>query len=121
MNTRGTLAARIAGRLYALLVGFFGVFLLFLAWVMAGAMHVSETAWIPAVPAVIFLVLSVFIWRGAGWAMIVATMLWLALAVMLASDESAALWIALCAAAICGILTTIALLARRSRAEPMQG
>jgi hypothetical protein len=121
MNTRGTLAARIAGRFYAILIGFFGIFLLLLAWVMAGAMHVSETAWIPAAPAVLFLALSVFIWRGAGWAMIVATALWVAFAVMLARDESAALWLALCAAAICGILTTVALLGRRSRAEPMQG
>jgi hypothetical protein len=119
MNTRSTLADRMAARLYAAFVAFFGLFLLLFAWVLAQT-HVAESAWYPAVPAILFLVLSAFIWRGAGWAMVIALALSAVLAVVFAGEDPVYLWIALFVTAVSGILTVLALLSRRSRVQPVQ-
>jgi hypothetical protein len=119
MNTRSTLAARIAARLYAAFVAFFGLFLLFFAWVLAQT-HMAESAWYPVVPAVLFVVLSAFIWRGAGWAMVVAIALSAVLAVVLAAEDPLYLSIALCVTAVFGMLTILSLRSRRSRVRPVQ-
>jgi hypothetical protein len=120
MNTRSTLAARIAARLYAAFVGFLGVFLLFFAWVLAQT-HAAESAWYPALPAVFFVVLSAFIWRVDRWAMILAIALSMVPAVAFAGEDPVYLWIASCVTAVFGILTILSLRGRRARVKPVQG
>lgn len=116
MDTRSALVARIATRLYAALVAVFGVVFLFFALVLAQT-HTAESAWYPAVPAVLFMALSVFIWRGQARAMVLVVALSGVLAVMVIGEDPVYLWIALCVTAIFAILTVLSL---RARARTVQ-
>jgi hypothetical protein len=116
MDTRSALVARIAARFYAALVAIFGVFFLFFALVLAQT-HAAESAWYPAIPAVLFMALSVFIWRGHARAMVLAIALSGVLVVMVIGEDPVYVWIASCAT---GIFVILSVLSLRGRARTVQ-
>ena len=77
----------IAAKVYAVLVLLFGLAFLALAFILFGAVHVSEAAIYPAVPGLVLVVLSVFTWRGAAWAMILVAAFALGLVVFVAQVD----------------------------------
>jgi hypothetical protein len=77
----------IAAKVYAVLVFLFGVAFFLLAYILYGAMHVSESAVYPAVPGAALIVLSVFIWRGAMWAMLLVAGGVLGLVLLILHDD----------------------------------
>ena len=60
----------VAAKVYAVLVFLLGLAFAFFAYLLLNTVHVSEVAPYPLVLGLVLVALSVFIWRGATWAMI---------------------------------------------------
>jgi hypothetical protein len=65
----------IAATVYAILVFTCGLASLVLGFILYGAVHVSESAPYFFIPGLILVGLSIFIYRGAAWAMILTAVL----------------------------------------------
>jgi hypothetical protein len=75
MNESYRRIGNVAARVYAVLVFLLGLAFAFFAYLLLNTMHVSEAAPVPLIPASVLVVLSIFIWRGATWAMILVAAL----------------------------------------------
>jgi hypothetical protein len=101
----------IAAKVYAVLVLLCGLAFLFLAYVFFGTMHVSEAAVYPLVPGLILVASSVFIWRGAMWAMLLVAVCVLGFVLFVVQDDRSFL-VLLAVPAIFGILTAVCIVCR---------
>jgi hypothetical protein len=101
----------IAAKVYAVLVLLCGLAFLVLAFILSGAMHVSESAPYFFFPGLVFVVLGVFIWREAAWAMILTAVSALGLILFILHDDPSIL-IFLAAPAVFGILTAVCMVCR---------
>ncbi|HZO47211.1 MAG TPA: hypothetical protein VFB68_15055 [Xanthobacteraceae bacterium] len=109
MNESFRRIAAIAARLYAALVLLLGLNFLVLAVVLSGAMHVGVVlAVYLLVLGSVLVALSVFIWRGAMWPMIVVAVGVLGFVILVALDyRSFLVW--LFVPVVFGILTAVSI------------
>ena len=107
MNESFRRIAAIVAKLYAALVLLLGLAFLVLAVVLSGAMHVGvELAVYLLVLGLPLVALSVFIWRGAMWAMIVVAVGALGFVILVALDyRSFLVWLFI--PVVFGILTAV--------------
>ena len=105
MNESYRRIGNVAAKVYAVLVFLFGLAFAFFAYVLLNTMHVSEAAPLPLIPALVLVVSSIFIWRGATWAMILVTALALGFVFVARGDPN---FVALLAIpAVCGAITAL--------------
>ena len=114
MNESFRRIAAIVAKLYAALVLLLGLAFLALAVVLSGAMHVGvELAVYLLVLGLPLVALSVFIWRGAMWAMIVVAVGALGFVILVALDyRSFLVWLFI--PVVFGILTAVGIGCKRS-------
>jgi hypothetical protein len=105
MDERFRRIDNIAAKVYAAFVLPFGLALAFMAYVFLDT-HLRDEAIFPFVPALPLVALSVFIWRGAMWAMIVVAVGALGFVILVALDyRSFLVWLFI--PAVFAILTAV--------------
>jgi NADH:ubiquinone oxidoreductase subunit 6 (subunit J) len=75
MNESYRRIANITAKVYAVIVFLLGLAFAIFAYLLLYVTHVSEAAPFPLIPASVLVVSSIFIWRGATWAMILVVAL----------------------------------------------
>jgi hypothetical protein len=108
--------AAIAARVYAAVMSLCGFALVFLGWVIAQT-HAAGGAPFLFVPGVVFIALSVFVWRESAWSMIVALVISLVLAVMIGSGDPQHWWVLVPVPVVFAMLTFLFLYLRQPRME----
>jgi hypothetical protein len=89
-----------------------GFVLIFLGWVIAQT-HAAGGAPYLLVSGLIFVALSLFVWRGSAWSMLLALALSVALAVMIATADPKHWWVCVPVPTLFAILTFLSLSHRR--------
>jgi hypothetical protein len=85
-----------------------GFALIFLGWVIAQT-HAAGGAPYLYVPGIVFVALSVFVWRGSAWSMILASVIAVMLAVIIATGDPQHWWVCVPVPAVFAILTFLSL------------